>query len=150
MMARNFPKDQIHTDIVGRAIQNAGPNRVLGVRPPPVDASEVSLPRVSRTTLSQLCSGHCARLKEYQKRIGKTNDETCPDCQLFPQTVRRIQQRWIPDIRERLRTHPSSLLPLSLLFQFLVNLNLVSEFSHSCRFVPLPLHLLSSLLLVGN
>ena len=83
-------KDSLHTDIVARAIQNSAPNRVLGVRPPPVDASETSLPRLSRMTLSQLRSGFCGRMKDYQKRIGKSVDDVCPDCGLFAQTVQHL------------------------------------------------------------
>ena len=88
----NFPrvKNQLHTDIVRKALENTGPNRVLGVRPPPIHASETSLPRISRTTLSQLRSGHCARLKVFQVKIGKTDDDSCPDCNLFSQSVNHL------------------------------------------------------------
>ena len=83
-------KNKLHTDIVDKSIRNRAPNRVLGVLPPPIDASEASLPRITRTSLSQLRSGHCARLKDYQLRIGKMNDNLCADCDLFPQTVNHL------------------------------------------------------------
>ena len=83
-------KNKLHTDIVDKSIRNRAPNRVLGVLPPPIDASEASLPRKTRTTLSQLRSGHCARLRDYQLRIGKANDDLCADCDLFPQTVNHL------------------------------------------------------------
>ena len=87
----SYVKNQLHTDIVRKALENSGPNRVLGVRPPPIHASELSLPRVSRTTLSQLHSGHCAKLKSYQFSVlGKSVDDVCPDCNLFSQTVSHL------------------------------------------------------------
>ena len=87
-----FPaiKKQLHTDIVGQAIDSLGPNRVLGRSPPPIDASETSLPRITRVTLSQLRSGHCVKLRDLQLRLGKTLDDICPDCSLFPQTVAHL------------------------------------------------------------
>ena len=48
------------------------------------------LPQKSRTTLAQLRSGHCAQLRDFQLRLGKINDETCPDCELFPQNVKHL------------------------------------------------------------
>ena len=83
----SYVKNQLHTDIVRKSIESSGPNRVLGVRPPPIHASETSLPRITRTTLSQLRSGHCGKLKDLQLRLGKVNDDICPDCGLFPQNV---------------------------------------------------------------
>ena len=87
-----FPavKNLLHTAIVGDTINNLGPNRVLGVPPPLVDASESSLPRQTRTVLAQLRSGQCGRLKDYQLKIGKMNDDLCGDCDLFPQTVSHL------------------------------------------------------------
>ena len=62
-----FVKNQLHTDIVRKASLNRGPNRVLGSHPPPIHASEAQLPRLTRTTLSQLRSGHCGKLRDFQK-----------------------------------------------------------------------------------
>ena len=27
--------------------------------------------------------GHCSKLRDYQMRLGKVNDDVCPDCGLF-------------------------------------------------------------------
>ena len=64
-------KNALHTKIVAETINSLGVNRVLNRRPPLIDKSEVSLPRIVRVTLSQLRSGFCARLKSFQFRIGK-------------------------------------------------------------------------------
>ena len=87
----SYVKNQLHTDIVKKVLDNTGPNRVLGVPPPPIHASETSLPRISRTTLSQLRSGFCAKLKDFQFSVlGKANDDLCPDCNLFSQSVNHL------------------------------------------------------------
>ena len=75
---------------MSRVIQNAAPNRVLGRPPPPISKAESSLPRITRTVLSQLRSGHCARLRDFQLRIGKSDNDICDDCELFPQTVNHL------------------------------------------------------------
>ena len=45
-------KAAIQTDIVAETIDQLGSSRILNTAPPPVDKSEVSLPRAVRTTLS--------------------------------------------------------------------------------------------------
>ena len=57
---------------------------MLQRRPPPVDKSEKSLPLIVKHTLSQLRSGFCARLKSYQFRIGRADDDLCSECGLHP------------------------------------------------------------------
>ena len=47
-------KAAIHTDVVATTIGQLSSSRVLNARPPPVDKSETSLPRLVRTTLSHL------------------------------------------------------------------------------------------------
>ena len=78
----SFPavKNLIHTQVVSETISSYAPNRVLGTRPPPISPSESRLPRQIRTTLSQLRSGHCARLADCQFRIGMAASNECPDC----------------------------------------------------------------------
>ena len=67
------------------------PNRVLGAHPPPINPNENQLPRQSRVTLSQLRSGHCSKLRDFQKwKLGKVDDDICTDCELFPQTVSHL------------------------------------------------------------
>ena len=86
-----YVKNRLHTDIVRKAIQESAPNRVLGAHPPPINKNENHLPRKSRVTLSQLRSGHCAKLKDYQRyKLGKVDNDTCTDCDLFPQTVSHL------------------------------------------------------------
>ena len=49
--------------------------------PPDVDEGEVRLPRHHRAVLSQLRSGHCRLLRNYQMRIGIRSDgDACPEC----------------------------------------------------------------------
>ena len=75
--------DGIHTKVVGDAISRYGNNRVLNAPAPKINKLESSLPRPTQVALAQLRSGHCARLKDYQHRIGRVGDSLCPDCQLF-------------------------------------------------------------------
>ena len=70
---------KIHTKVVSESLVNAETNRVLGARPPPVSPSESLLARSTRAALSQLRSGHCIRLKDYQARIGKSDTAICPE-----------------------------------------------------------------------
>ena len=80
----------IHTDIVQSTIDSLEPNRVLNAKPPPIDPQETFLPRQTRTTLSQLRSGHCARLQSYQYKIGSSASNVCPDCQAQPHTTSHL------------------------------------------------------------
>ena len=82
--------DKLHCDIVGKVVGRSSANRVLGVKPPPVHKNELDLPRVSRTVLSQLRSGHCARLRDFQLKLGKATDGDCPNCNLDRQDVAHI------------------------------------------------------------
>ena len=83
-------KNELHTKVVERAISRSSPNRVLGVIPPAVDKSQGRLPRVAQVVLSQLRSGHCARLRDYQARIGRSPSDLCLGCNLEAQTVKHI------------------------------------------------------------
>ena len=70
----------IHTDIVAKTVDRLGGSRVLNTHPLPVDKSEAALPHLVRSTLSQLRSGFCSRLKSFQFRIGGVPDDLCPEC----------------------------------------------------------------------
>ena len=61
-----------------------------GQRPPAISKAENHLPRNIRVTLSQLRSGQCARLRNFQLKIGKTTDDLCPSCSLDSQTVSHL------------------------------------------------------------
>ena len=84
--ARDFKQllSNIHTKVVSDVIDAFQPNRVLGLPPPLVDPSEKSLPRATRATLSQLRSGHCAKLNTYLARLGRLDSDNCPDCNSAP------------------------------------------------------------------
>ena len=69
---------ELHTQIVTEAIDSALPNRVLGTLPPAIDSSDTNLPRLQRSVLSQLRSGYCARLGDYQHRVGSCLLYTSP------------------------------------------------------------------------
>ena len=79
----NSTKDAIHTSTY---LGSAAPNPVLGCAPPEVDPSEMTLPHIYRTTLSQLRSKKCASLRSYQFWIKATNDDICPSCSTASQT----------------------------------------------------------------
>ena len=70
----------IHTDVVSSAIQKLAPNRVLGRAPPVIDIRESYLPRITRSTLAQLRSGFFSRLNSYQFKIGRLDNDLCPEC----------------------------------------------------------------------
>ena len=76
--------------MVKKVLDNRKPNPVLGAPPPPVDSSENRLPRIVRCTLSQLRSNFCARLKDFQLRIGKVDEELCRSCDLFSESVEHL------------------------------------------------------------
>ena len=67
--------------------------------------NESLLHRSSRVVLFQLRSGFCARLRDYQCRIGKTVDDVCQECHAFPQTVSHLFE---------CPSHPTTLTTLDL------------------------------------
>ena len=71
---------RVHSDAVAAAIAALSPNRLLGVSPPAVSASERRLPRAHRTTLSQLRSGFSSTMRDYRHRIGAELTPECPEC----------------------------------------------------------------------
>ena len=79
----------IHTSVVSSCKQKLV-NKVLGTVPPDIDPSESTLPRRSRTTLTQLRSLHCNNLKSYQAKIGTSQDDICPICREAPHTTRHL------------------------------------------------------------
>ena len=75
-------KKTIHTTHAQAAIDSLEPNPVLGTAAPPIDASELTLDRKTRTRLAQLRSGHSSMLKSYMARINPDeHQDLCPDCQ---------------------------------------------------------------------
>ena len=79
--------DSLHTSAVRASIDKLGPNRLLGVVPPPIAASENSLSRLERSTLAQLRSGQCHLLNDYKVLMGRGTSATCPECLIRRHTV---------------------------------------------------------------
>ena len=67
----------LHSQAVVEATTNFVPNRVLGASPPDISPLESLLPRSVRTTLTQLCSGHCRLLNSYKARITSSISDVC-------------------------------------------------------------------------
>ena len=86
----NWVQTAIHTDIVADTVTRLNQNQILGNRPPQVDSSEQSLPRIVRSTLCQLRSGFCSRLQSFQHRIGGAMDDLCPECSLSAHTPEHL------------------------------------------------------------
>ena len=114
----------IHTKVVSEAVEHQSHNPILDRPPPNIHEEETLLPRNIRSTLSQLRSSHCQRLKSFQHRIGKTPDELCPECGILPHTSSHLFS---------CLSHPTSLNPVDLwenpweVAQFLTTL---PQFSH--------------------
>ena len=77
----------IHTKYVSQAISAQDNHPLLNQPTPTVNSTEKSLPRHYRSTLSQLCSGHCANLANYLHRVGRSDSLACPQCGNGDQTV---------------------------------------------------------------
>jgi hypothetical protein len=65
-------------------------SKLLGTASPDINPIEASLPRRTRTTLSQLRSTYCNDLKSYQNRIGSSPDELCPACRGTTHTTEHL------------------------------------------------------------
>ena len=81
----------LHRTAVDDATRGYRPSVVLGgYPPPPVDPSEVRLPRETRTVLSQLRSGYCRRLNDYWAKIRPGTANVCPSCAGSPHDVAHL------------------------------------------------------------
>ena len=86
----NLALTDAHTTIV-RQSTSTYHNRVLDrTPPPPIHPSESELSRAQRSTLAQLRSGFCTKLKDYQHRINPNIPDTCPDCHASPHGVHHL------------------------------------------------------------
>ena len=72
--------NSIHSNSVQAYLETAPPNKVLNAPPPEIHAEERSLPRKTRSTLSQLRSGKSTYLKSFMNRIDPNTPPNCPDC----------------------------------------------------------------------
>ena len=81
----------LHTDFVAEQITNYPDNKLIGKKPPvnpaTVDALEKNLSRSDRTLLAQLRSSYCPLVRDYQHRIGKTENVSCRKCGVEPETT---------------------------------------------------------------
>ena len=82
--------NNIHTDVVNSVKASLGPNHVLGVKPPFVSKHEKHLPRATRSLLSQLRSGFCSKLMDFQHRIGRSTSSACPECDMGVHSVAHL------------------------------------------------------------
>jgi hypothetical protein len=80
----------IHTESVSTFIQSQDNNPVLDEPPPPINKSESTLPRRTRSLLSQLRSGYSSILNSYLYRIREDVTDECPDCQMQPHTTKHL------------------------------------------------------------
>ncbi len=81
---------KIHTSSVKNTIKNRKVNQVLKTKPPDVKESEKSLPRQTRSTLSQLRSSYSCKLNSYLSRIDPNIDDKCPDCGGSPHDTKHL------------------------------------------------------------
>ena len=81
---------RIHTESVSATIALESPNPILGHKPPEIDKSERDLPRITRSTLSQLRSGYSSKLNSYLARIRDDVQNSCPDCNAHPHTTEHL------------------------------------------------------------
>ena len=88
--AYSVAKTSIHTKQVEKSISVQGTHPLIGISAPDLNKTEQSLPRHHRSTLSQLRSGHCAKLRSYQHRVGTSDSPTCPQCGAGDETVHHL------------------------------------------------------------
>ena len=93
-----------YTEFVRNSLIQVGPNRVLGYRPSPIN-EEAILPRHQRTVLSQLRSGHCQLINDYEKRTKRAESSSCNECDAALQDVAHLFA---------CPAHPTNLTPSSL------------------------------------
>lgn len=81
----------IHTNSVRDTINSRNVNKVLGRAPPEINAAEKSLPRSTRSTLSQLRSGYSIFLNTYKAKIKPDQfSKICPDCNRSKHTTAHL------------------------------------------------------------
>ena len=80
----------IHTKEVQENIKNLGNNPVLNAPAPQINNNERDLPRTTRSTLSQLRSGHSIFLNTYKSRLDPTVNKKCPDCKIGLHTTAHL------------------------------------------------------------
>ena len=123
---------ELHSAAVTDSVDHQTANRVLLTPPPPIDESELSLPRSHRTALSQLRSGFCPSLNSYQFRVGWNASQSCPECDHPDHSVSHIFQ---------CPARPTTLTPLDLWVspcEVANHLQSLPCFGHLCPIPPPP------------
>jgi len=80
----------IHTSFVEDTLSLLPPNRLTNTPPPLISSQELTLPRRSRTLLSQLRSGFCSKLNNYKNIINPHVPNSCPSCNQSPHDVNHL------------------------------------------------------------
>ena len=81
----------IHTTAVDETLRSYPNNRVLGRNPPPLNEKEESdLNRKARSALSQLRSGFCKILNNYNNRCDNNVPDICPKCSQSPHDTNHL------------------------------------------------------------
>ena len=109
-------------------------NHVLQEPNPQMSPEELTLPRVYRTTLLQLRSGHCIALFDFRAAIGLIADPSCTAC----------GSRGLHTVLHLFScpAHPTELVPLDLWerpIQAALFLSFIPSFHHLCALPPPPL-----------
>ena len=69
-----------HTEFIRNSLNQVGPNRVLGYRPPQINNEEAILPGHQRTVLLLLRFRHCQLINDYKKSTKKAGSSSCNEC----------------------------------------------------------------------
>ena len=116
---------QIHTRAVTKSIAARADNRVLGTPAPDIADEEQELMRKPRRTLSQLRSGECISLNNYQHKIGLSDTPICPCCRNQDHTTQHLFE---------CPSHQTDLEPIDLWLRPI----LAAEFLRTLPFMDLP------------
>ena len=79
----------IHEDAIKIAIESSSSRQING-RPPPIGTAEQTLPRVTRTMLAQLRTGHSRILGQHMNRIDPTTRNHFLHCGHSPHDIHHL------------------------------------------------------------
>ena len=83
-LSRKHVLQSLHSEAVTAALDNLGPNKVLGDRPPEINKEEEQLSRKARTELARLRAGYSRNLMSYMSSIDEEVQDKCPKCNATP------------------------------------------------------------------
>ena len=93
-------------DVVRTVIESSSSKLLIG-RPPPIATAEQTLPRKTRTILSQLRTGHSRILGQYMYRIDPTARNHCHNCGHSPHDIHSAHSKLTTTPVESLWTAPT-------------------------------------------